>query len=130
MSVRAARTWLWLGALLLVPLPMLALDAALVPVVRFLLLGGACVAVLLVEGGGGVTESIAALLLVHTAVYAGLLWAAAWLIARSLARLSGSARRALVLGILGLALLLALTTEPYRTPFGHAARGGLLDVLR
>ena len=130
MSVRTSRRLLWIGLLLALPLPMLALEDALVPVARFLLLGGVCVAVMLVEDAGGVVGLLALVFLGHAIVYAGLLWLLAFAISRGLGRLPPRRLAALTLATLALALLAATATRPYRTPFGHAPRGNLIEVLQ
>lgn len=130
MSVLTSRRLLWVGLLLTLPLPMLVLDDGLVPVVRFLLLGGACVAVMLVEDAGGVVGFLALVFLVHAVVYAGLLWLLAFAISRGLGRLPPRRLAAVTLAALVLAFVAATATQPYRTPFGRAARGGLVEVLQ
>jgi len=130
MSVLVARRLLWLGLLLALPLPMVALDAALVPVARFLLLGGVCVAVMLVEDAGGVVGLLALVFLAHACVYAGLLWLLAFAISRGLRGLTPRRRAALTLAALALGLVAVTATRPYRTPFGRAPRGNLVEVLR
>ena len=82
MSPRATRRLLFLALLLLLPLPMLAFDA-LVPVVRFLLLGAVCLGMRWVEGPGGVVWQLATLFFGHALVYGAALWAVAWACARS-----------------------------------------------
>ena len=56
-------------------------------------------------------------------------WLLAWGIERLLAELPAKARVSVTFGCLGIALFCALAFEPYRTSFGRALRGGLLDVL-
>ena len=130
MSVLTSRRLLWLGLLLMLPMPMLVLDNGLVPVVRFLLLGGVCVAVMLVEDAAGVVGFLALVFLAHAIVYAGLLWLLAFAISQGLARLPPRRLAALTLAALALALLTATATRPYRTPFGRAADGNLVEVLQ
>ncbi|MGH0030525.1 MAG: hypothetical protein ACQGVC_12090 [Myxococcota bacterium] len=130
MSPRAARRTLWLALLLVAPLPMLGGFGAVVPVVRYGLLAGVCVAMRVAEGPGGVVWALFALFAVHALVYAALLWGAAWLAARALARVSPAARSAVVAGIVACGLIWATATTPYVTPFGTSARAGLPEVLR
>jgi hypothetical protein len=130
MSVLTCRRLLWIALLLTLPLPLLVIDAALVPVARFLLLGGVCVAVMLVEDAGGVVGVLALVFLAHACVYAGLLWLLAFAIARGLRGLAPRRRAALTLAALALGLVAVTATRPYRTPFARAPRGNLVEVLR
>jgi hypothetical protein len=130
MSVLTSRRLLWIGLMLALPLPMLALEDALVPVARFLLLGGVCIAVMLVEDAGGVVGLLALLFLAHAVVYAGLLWLLAFAISRGLGRLPPRRLGAITLATLVLAFLAATATRPYRTPFGRASHGSLIEVLQ
>lgn len=129
MSARTARRLLWLGLFLIAPLPMLWVEPVRVPAARYLELGGICVAVLAVEGAGGVVGTLAGLFVAHALVYALLLWGAAWLLARSTARLGNRARARLVLALLLAAVIGAAAFRLYRTPFRAASvHGSLLEV--
>lgn len=130
MSPRATRRTLFLGLLLLAPLPMLGVYEAFVPVARYLLLAGVCLAMRIAEGPGGVVWQVFALFMGHALVYTGLLWVAAWLGARVLAPLSPSLRGAFVVGGLALAIVWTVASTPYVTPFGPSARANLPGVLR
>ena len=129
MSPLATRRILWLALLLLLPLPMLSFDG-FIPVARYLLLGGVCIGMRIAEGPGGVVWQLTALFLAHAVVYALLLWAGAWLAARSLAALPSRTRGLVVAIAVCLCTLWALAAEPYVTPFGREARTNLVGVLR
>ena len=129
MSPRATRRTLFLAALLLAPLPMFGFDAWL-PVARYVLLAAVCVGMRVVEGPGGVVWQLTGLFLAHALVYGLLIWLATRFAERALRSLSSRSRGALVVsGVLGV-LVWAIATQPYVTPFGPAARGNLLHVLR
>lgn len=129
MSPRALRRLLWIAAVFAVPLPILALGPGLVPAAHQLELGLLALAFGAVESAQGVTLALAAAFLVPGLVYAVLLWLAAWLLARALAKLPSTTRTraALLLVMLGVAFALA---EPiYVTPFSsRSARSSLLGV--
>lgn len=129
MSPRTARHFVWLALLFVVPLPMLVFGAW-IPVARYLLLAGVCVAMRVAEGPGGVVWQLTAMFLGHALVYAGLLRIAAWLATRALRPLATPLRTGVVaVGVLA-GLAWATATTPYVTPFGTAARANLLGVLR
>ena len=96
MSTRAARRLVWLALLFALPLPML-IFGAWIPVSRYLLLFGVCVAMRVAEGPGGVVWQLAALFLGHALVYAVLLYGLAWSVTRALSDLRPPLRAALQL---------------------------------
>jgi hypothetical protein len=124
----ATRRFLWLAALLLVPLPML-LFGAFVPVARYLLLAGVTVGLIVAEGGGEIPYLFLALMLGHALVYACVLWLLTWGLARGLwaAAPQGAARVAVGLALLGLAA--ALFTKPYVTPYSAVSLHSNLWVV-
>ncbi len=130
MRASACRDLLWLSLILVVPLPIHLAGDALVPVARMLLLAGVCLAMIAVEGAGSVAALLAAGFLVFAGLYASVLWVACHLLTRATAGVRDTARTAATLGFAALALAAAIATEPYITPFGTAARGNLLQVLR
>ncbi len=131
MSTRASRRMLWIAAALLVPLPVLFPGPGLVPAARFLMLGGASLAVMLFESSRGAVIPLAALLLLQGIAWLGALWLVAALAARLLARLPSHARLWVTLVIVAAGLVVGATTEIYHTPFAaEAARGNLLHVYR
>lgn len=122
--------WLWfVGIWLLFPWPLFILQEAWVPAVRYLLLGLVAATVAIVEGAAGPVGLLVTLFLgwgIGTSLCS---WLLAWAITKLLGQLSSRAAVSVSLGALGIALIWAIAFEPYRTPFGRALRGGLLQVL-
>ena len=130
MIPRSTRSILWLAALVLLPLPMLQVGA-MIPVTRYLLLAGVAAGLILTEGAGLIPNAMFALLLGHALVYAGLLWVAAWALAKGLHAAAPRAAGNLALALVAVAVIWAIATEPYFTPFApDTARANLLRVLR
>lgn len=125
---RLRRLWFF-GLWLLLPWPLLVLQDAWVPAVRYVLLGLAAALVAITEGAAGPVGLIVLLFLGWGALTSLLTWLLAWLIAKLLDQLPAKFAIALTACILGSGLAWALLLEPYRTPFGRALRGGLLQVL-
>jgi hypothetical protein len=127
---RSTRRILWIAALLLVPLPMLRFGAV-IPVARYLLLGGVTGGLIASEGTGTIPNVFFVLLMLHVLVYAALLYGAARLLARALHAAGPRLARRLALALVAAATLVALTQEIYVTPFAPVSpRASLLDVLR
>jgi hypothetical protein len=131
MSPRAVRRLLWLAAIFVLPLPILAFGPGLVPAAHQLELGLLALAFGALESMQGVTLALAGAFLVPGVIYAGLLWLAASIVARGLGRLPPTTRTraALLLVMLGVAFAVA---EPiYVTPFSsRSARSTLVGVYR
>jgi hypothetical protein len=130
MSARASRWLLWLGLVVVLPVPVLFIGSGLVPAARLLMLGGIGLAVMLFENARGAVGPLAALLLGQGALYLGLLWLAAHLASRSLGRLTPRARAAVTVATLAAGLALASTTAIYHTPFGQTAHASWPQVFR
>jgi len=131
MSARSARRILWLGGVLMAPVPVLLLGPGLVPPARLLMLGGIGAAVMVVESARGAAGPLTAVLLLQGLAWAGLLWVAAWAMARPLARLSPATAAAIAWAALAAGLVAATILDIYHTPFAaDAARGNLLHVYR
>ncbi len=122
------RVW-FAGIWLLFPWPLLILVDASVPAVRYVLLAAVAGMVAVMEGAAGPVGLLVSLFAIWGVGTSLLCWLAAWLMARLMARLPDPAAVALTLGLLGIGLFWAVFFEPYRTPFGRALRGGLLQVL-
>jgi hypothetical protein len=129
LNARTLRRLWFLGLWLLVPWPLLVYSEAFVPAARYMLLGGVAATVALAEGASGPVGLIVLLLLGYGVVTSVLCWVIAWLVTRVLTRLPPNIARVITLGCLGGGLLAGLLFEPYRTPFGRALTGGLLQVL-
>jgi hypothetical protein len=129
MSPRAVRRLLWLTALFVVPLPIVAFGPGSVPAAHQLELGLLALAFGALESMQGITLTLAALFLVTGLVQAAGLWLAAWLVARGLAGLPAltRTRAALLLVLLGVGIAVA---EPiYETPFSsRSAHSNLTGV--
>ena len=129
MSERVLRRLWFAGFWFALPWPLLLFADAFVPAARYALLGAAAMAVAAVEGSSGPVALIVTLFLVMALATTAGCWVLAWLVARTLARLPRRTAAVLTLVLLGLGVLAALVFEPYRTPFGRALSGGLLEVL-
>jgi hypothetical protein len=128
-SPRAVRRLLWLVAVFVAPLPIVALGPGLVPPAHQLELGLLALAFGAVESTEGVTLVLAALFLASGLVYAALLWLPAWLVARGLAPLAPTTRTRLALLLVMLGVALAVAEPVYRTPFSsRSATSNLLGV--
>jgi hypothetical protein len=128
-SPRALRRLLWIAAVFAVPLPILALGPGLVPAAHQLELGLLALAFGAVESAQGVTLALAAAFLVPGLVYAVLLWLAAWLLARALAKLPSTTRTRAALLLVMLGVAFALVEPIYVTPFSsRSVRSSLLGV--
>jgi len=122
------RVWL-AGIWLLFPWPLLIYSDAWVPAVRYLLLAVVAGTVAVMEGSAGPVGLLVLLFATWGVGTSLLAWLLAWLIAKLMALLPDRVAVALTVGILGIGLFWAIFFEPYRTPFGRAVRGGLLQVL-
>lgn len=129
MAPRTTRRILWLGGLLLAPLPMLGTEAW-IPVSRYLLLAGVTAGLIIAEGAATIPNVFFFLLLGHAVVYGGLLWLGAWVGSRLLHRLVPRAAGAVACALVLAAAALAVATPLYVTPFAAtSARANLLHVL-
>lgn len=129
MSTRAAFWLLFVAALLTVPLPMIQFGA-IVPVSRYLLLGGVTLGLIVAEGAGTIPGLLLAVFAVHALVYAALLFACAALVTRGLARLSTRAVGPAAALLAVIALLVASFFDVYTTPFAaRSLHTNLLHVL-
>jgi hypothetical protein len=122
------RIW-FLGLWLLLPWPIFVFGDAFVPAVRYALLGAVTLAIAVAEGAAGPVGLILVLFTLMTAGTTLACWLLAWVTAKLLGNLPAPAQRAITFGALAFALVCALLFEPYRTSFGRALTGGLLEVL-
>lgn len=129
MQMRPMRRVWFAGIWLLFPWPLLILVDASVPAVRYVLLAAVAGMVAMMEGAAGPVGLLVLLFTIWGLGTSLLCWLTAWLIAKLMARVPDPAAIALTLGVLGIGLFWAVFFEPYRTPFGRALRGGLLQVL-
>ena len=129
MPPRAIRWLLWLAALAALPLPLFGVGDAVVPALHQLQLGALALAFTVLEGAQGIGPLLSALFLGQGLIWAALLFAAAALAARGLARLPPFARTRLTLFVVVLGLALAAAQPIYRTPYSsRSAESSLLGV--
>ena len=128
MTARAARRWLWLGALLAVPVPVLLFGPGRVPPLFLAELGAVGAALAIGASARGNALAISAVLLVQAALWASCLWLAAWIVARLLARLGPRGLRRATFAVLAAGLALACAIPIYENPF--AARVSRATLLR
>jgi hypothetical protein len=130
MSVRAARWILWGVFVLVIPLPFFLVETGVAPAARILMLAGAFVAVVAVEGPQGVAGSLAALLLLQAGVYTTVLWWLAHRVSRMLGPASPWRVAAATAALVAVSLLVASSFEIYHTPFrAKSLRANLLQVF-
>jgi hypothetical protein len=129
MSVRTSRRLLFAAIFLLAPAPLLVLTRGWMPPATYLLLAGVSLSFALTEGAGGPVPLIVSMFAVHAVLYAVLAWGLAWLMALPLARLTPGARRGVTLGLVAIALVIALGWDVYRTPFGRRPFGNAIEAL-
>jgi hypothetical protein len=128
-SPRAIRWLLWLAAFAALPLPLLGMSEATVPALHQLQLGALALAFTLLERAQGMGPLLSALFLGQALLWAALLFAAAALVARLLARVPPFARTRLTLFVVVLGLALAAAQLVYRTPYSsRSAESSLLGV--
>ncbi|MCP4036951.1 MAG: hypothetical protein GY944_27190 [bacterium] len=126
---RRLRRLCFVGIFFLVPWPLWVLQDAFVPAARYVLLGGVAATVALFEGAAGPVRQIVLLFLGWGALTSALSWGLAWAFARLAGALPDRTALLTTYSLLTAGLVWALFFEPYRTPFGRAVRGGLLQVL-
>jgi len=126
--VRLRRIW-FVGLWLLLPWPFALLGDGLVPAVRYAILAIAGASIAIVEGAAGPVGMIVALFAGLAIATALACWGIAWVVGKGLDRLPATQAAAITWVCLALGLAVALFGEPYRTPFGRAVTGGLLQVL-
>jgi hypothetical protein len=120
-SLLARRRLLWLGLVLLLPVPFFGLESGLIPVVRMLMLGSLVTGVML-RDPDWMSQVFTAMFLGQGLVWVGLLYAVARIAAR---RLPERAPIAIVC-VLALASLFPI----YRTPFSTSGtRSSILQIL-
>jgi hypothetical protein len=131
MTARAARRWLWLGALVAFPVPVLVFGPGRVPALFLAELGAVGAAFGVVESARGNVFAISGVLLGQALWWAACLWLAAWVAARALARLGPRGLRLSTLAVLAAGLALASALPIYANPFAASvAQATLLGVYR
>jgi hypothetical protein len=122
------RLW-FAGFFFLLPWSMVIYSGPWVPAVRFVILGGVASLVAVAEGAAGPVGGMVFLFLAHAVVTTIFCWVLAWIVARLLSRLPERLALRITFACLATGLAVSLLLDPYRTPFGRAARGGLLEIL-
>ena len=129
MTSRTTRRIWFAGLWLLFPWALPVYVDAFVPAARYVLLAAVASAVAIMEGSAGPVGLITLLFvgwgLLTTLFSAGL----AWLVARGLSNIPPRSAAWITGVCLALGFAIALFFKPYRTPFGRALEGGLLQVL-
>lgn len=129
MHARKLRRLWFIGIWFLFPWPLLVLQDAWVPAVRYVLLGCVAASLALLEGAAGPVGLLVALFLGWGLITTVLSWLLALALAKLVSRLPDRTALLATYSALTIGLVWALFLEPYRTPFGRALRGGLLQVL-
>jgi hypothetical protein len=130
MNARKTTRWVWFAGLwLLFPWALPVYVDAFVPAIRYVLLAVVTCIMALTEGSSGPVQLITTLFVVWGTITTLLSALLAWLISRFLESIPSRAAN-LITGIcLAIGFAVAIFSEPYRTPFGRALRGGLFQVL-
>lgn len=115
MPPRTARRWLWIVALLTMPVPFYLGEVEWAPVLRLAFLTGLLGLVVAAEGGA-TTVLLATLGLLQTAVYAGFFLLAASLAARALTRIASEPLRVAAVGTVIFLLVVSAILPIYETP--------------
>ncbi len=130
MTRRAARNWLWLGSMFVLPLPFFLMLTGVVPLVRLAMFGAIHLYLAVSEGFGGAIALVVGLLILQVIAYAGLLWLLAHLLAGVLVRFAPRRVAFLTAMLLGISVWMAMVFEPYRLPFrAESTRGNLLAIF-
>jgi len=126
---RSALAWaIFAGLAVLAPLPIAIFDG-LVPLARLLLLAVVSSLVAITEGSGGPVGLITLVFIGHVVVYTTTLAIAARLIAAALQRILADRAMPVVLLAIAMAIVFALATTPYSTPFAPLPHSNLVGVL-
>ena len=121
MSPARSRRVLWLGLLLLAPVPFFAIETGLVPVIRLWMLGSLVTGVML-QDPDYLSQTFTAMFVGQAALWTLVLY----LVARACVRWLPPRAPAVVLALLALASLFPI----YSTPFSAiAARSSILQIF-
>ena len=129
MPPRTARRWLWIAALLTMPVPFYLGAVERAPVLRLLFLSGLLGLVVAAEGGT-TTGMLVVLGLLQAAVYAGLFLLAASLVARALARIASEPLRVAAVGTVIFLLAVSAVLPIYETPLSSTRmRSNIFEIF-
>ena len=130
MSTKNARRLLFATTLLTLPVPFYLGEPELAPVVRLAFLSTLVASVFAAEGGT-VAATLAGIGYVQVFAWAGVLFAAAALIAKGLARVGAAGLRTAIVAAIAIALLGASLTQRYDTPLSSTrARSNLFQLFQ
>ena len=119
---------LWLAALLLAPLPIVILAEGSIPVVRMMMLSSVAGYYTMFIDSSGVAWPMTIILALHVVVYALALAVASWVVA---ALLPERNRGRIVGALIAAGLLIAVSTDLYRTPFDdRQAQASWVELFR
>ncbi len=132
MSHAWTRNLMFLTLFCVWPLPLLGLEGSFVPAARFLQLGVSLVALILIEGSGGIVGLITGLMLGHAIVYGILLWIGASLLARFVfSRIDDVVRPRVVIVVMAFFIAWGIFSRPYDTQFHHShAHASLAELYQ
>lgn len=114
-SEESARRWLWIAALLVMPVPFYLAEVEWAPVLRLAFLSSLFGAVALAEGGAKVA-GLMTMGLIQTLAYLGLFWLAAGLAAQLFARIASPPLRVAAVGTVIFLLFTSSLLPIYETP--------------
>ncbi len=114
------------------PLPVfIGVVDGMMPVARIVMLGGICVAIMLLENGNGVVGMLAGLLFAQAFIYLGLIWLTSYLASSLLGRISRRALTTATLALLIAGFAIATSFDLYHTPFrSESSRVGLFGIFQ
>lgn len=114
MPYESARRWLWLAALITMPVPFYLGQLEWAPVLRLVFLSALVGAVMIAEGGA-TTIGLGVLGIVQSALYTGLFFLAAGLAARGAMRIASPPLRVAAIGSAVFLLLASAQLPIYET---------------
>jgi len=131
MNVSISRWLMFVTLLLVAPVPYFLAEMGRVPPARLFQLTAYLVALVVTEGGQGAVLQAALLVGTQASAYAIGAFFLASAMARPLSRMRPRAAAAVTVGVVGCAVVCALVTRPYATPFSvEASQSNLTGVYR
>ncbi len=128
MTRNRAALFLWLATVLLAPLPIIILAEGSIPLVRMMILTSVAGYYTMFIDGSGVAWPMTTILVLQVVVYGLALAVASWAVA---ALLPERARGRVVGVVIAAGLLLAISTDLYRTPFDDKqAQASWVELFR
>ena len=118
---RQLRWLLFVGVVVLAPVPFFLASSGWIPVGRILLITSLIGVSIGIEGGGSISHSLFGLAAAEAAVYLAIFWVCAGFAARAVQRLFPTRARAIVFSLLIAAAAAATGFDLYATPFNPVA---------